>query len=82
MLLSYMFLFIDKKNTQLGAGDLATSSLGNGLSRNRGECPDVIDANGNLTGGAVINGQPADSSLKKELMGCVLCYEEVIHPIL
>ena len=32
MLLSYMFLFIDKKNTHVGAGDLATSSLPTGLS--------------------------------------------------
>ena len=33
MLLSYLFLFIDKKITEVGAGDLATSSLITGLSR-------------------------------------------------
>lgn len=33
MLLSYMFLFIDKANTGLRAGDLATSTLNTGLSQ-------------------------------------------------
>ena len=36
LLLSYMFLFIDHRNTELGAGDLATSSLVTGLSGSSG----------------------------------------------
>ena len=36
MLLSYMYLFLGKKNTNLGAGDIATSSLGTGLSPGAG----------------------------------------------
>ena len=33
MLLSYMYLFIDTENTDVGAGDLATGSMRTGLQR-------------------------------------------------
>ena len=32
LLLSYLYLYIDKENSEVGAGDLATSSLNNGFS--------------------------------------------------
>ena len=42
-----------------------------------GVYPEVKDIKGNLTDGALINGEPSDF-LVWEQMGCLVCYEQVL----
>ena len=43
-----------------------------------GVYPNLTDVKGNLTGGALINGEPSDFLVWEQMMGCLVCYEEVL----